>query len=138
MTKPDNPIRGFIFDMDGTLIDSQLDFDQIRRDMRLADGVPILETIQFMDGDRRVECERILARHEQEGVENSSVFPNVANTLVAIERLKIPMAIVTRNRSDFALQMLKLLPVKFDILIGRDDGPIKPDPWAPLHICNRW
>ena len=138
MIKPSNAVRGFIFDMDGTLIDSKLDFEAIRQDMGLSDGLPILETMESMEDHRRTECEQILLRHEQQGVSDATVFPNVAETLESIEQLQLPMAIVTRNRKDFANEMLELLPVTFDIIIGRDDGPIKPDPWAPLQICEQW
>ena len=34
-------IRGLIFDLDGTLVDTQLDFDLMRREMELPPG-PIL------------------------------------------------------------------------------------------------
>ncbi|MFL2871144.1 MAG: HAD family hydrolase [Pirellulaceae bacterium] len=138
MIKPNHAVRGFIFDMDGTLIDSKLDFDAIRQDIGLAKGLPILESLESMESNRRIECENILLRHEQQGVRDATVFPNVAESLLSIERLQLPMAIVTRNRADFAAEMLVLLPVTFDIIIGRDDGPIKPDPWAPLHICQQW
>ena len=37
--------RGVIFDLDGTLIDSQLDFDAMRRDMQFPAGEPILESV---------------------------------------------------------------------------------------------
>ena len=38
-------LRGMIFDLDGTLVDSGLDFEAIRRDMRLPAGMPILESL---------------------------------------------------------------------------------------------
>ena len=44
-------IRGIIFDMDGTLVDSRLDYDAIRREMGLPAGMPILEGLeQVPDG----------------------------------------------------------------------------------------
>ena len=39
-------IRGFIFDLDGTLVDSRLDFEAIRRDMGLPSRTPILEALE--------------------------------------------------------------------------------------------
>ena len=36
-------LHGMIFDLDGTLVDSGLDFDAIRRDMGLPAGMPILD-----------------------------------------------------------------------------------------------
>ena len=70
-------IKGIIFDMDGTLIDSQLDFDQMRLDMNLPENAPILETIESYTGTRRQQCNRVLRRHEQNGVDNATVFPGI-------------------------------------------------------------
>jgi len=42
-------IRGIIFDLDGTLADSQLDFDAMRREMELPLGLPILEALTRLD-----------------------------------------------------------------------------------------
>ena len=36
-------VRGIIFDLDGTLVDSRLDFDAMRHEMGLPTGIPILE-----------------------------------------------------------------------------------------------
>ena len=131
-------IKGIIFDMDGTLIDSQLNFDQMRRDMELADDAPILETIESFTGTRRKQCDEVLRRHEQLGVEMASVFPGVPDILKHAESLGLKLAVVTRNLHEFAVEMLKMLPVSFDPVIGREEGPIKPDPWALLHICELW
>ncbi len=131
-------IKGIIFDMDGTLIDSQLNFDQMRRDMQLADDAPILETIESFTGARREQCDEVLRRHEQIGVERASVFPGVPEILKHAEALGLKLAVVTRNLHEFAMEMLKMLPVSFDPVIGREEGPIKPDPWALLHICELW
>ena len=62
------PIRGVIFDLDGTLIDSRLDFDQMRCDMEFAPGQLILETLEALpEGERKKRCREILHRHEYQG-----------------------------------------------------------------------
>ena len=131
-------IKGIIFDMEGTLIDSRLDFDQMRVDLGLPVEAPILETIESYTGDRRLECERILRRHEQRGVQLATVYPGIPELVRHADALGLKMAIVTRNLYEFAVEMLKLLPVNFSPVIGREQGPIKPDPWALLHICQQW
>ena len=65
-------IKGIIFDMDGTLIDSQLDFDQMRLDLNLPENAPILETIESYTGTRRQQCNQVLRQHEQIGVEKAT------------------------------------------------------------------
>ena len=39
-------IHGVVFDLDGTLVDSALDFAAMRRDMQLPAGQPILEAFE--------------------------------------------------------------------------------------------
>ena len=43
--------KAFIFDMDGTLVDSFLDFDSMREELNFPKGVPLLEYIESM-GER--------------------------------------------------------------------------------------
>ncbi|MBA62650.1 MAG: hypothetical protein CMJ76_09830 [Planctomycetaceae bacterium] len=131
-------IKGIIFDMDGTLIDSRLDFDQMRHDMDLPIEAPILETIESYTGLRRQQCNEVLRVHEQIGVEKATVFPGVSELLEYAQSLDLKMAIVTRNLHEFAVEMLRMLPVTFSPVIGREEGPIKPDPWALCHICENW
>ena len=131
-------IQGVIFDLDGTLVDSQLDFTAMRRDMGIGDNAPILETLQQMHGAERQRCQEILARHERLGVAQSQPFPGIIEMLQFISRQGLPMAIVTRNRREFALQMLQTIPFLFDPVIGREEGPIKPAPWALLEIIEQW
>ncbi len=41
-------VRGVIFDLDGTLVDSGLDFDLMRREMGLPPGKPLLESFDLL------------------------------------------------------------------------------------------
>ena len=62
-----NSVKGVVFDLDGTLVDSSLDFDAMRRDMGLALDSSILEEVERMGGIRAERCRKILERHELEG-----------------------------------------------------------------------
>jgi HAD superfamily hydrolase (TIGR01549 family) len=130
-------IRGLIFDLDGTLVDSQLDFDLMRREMELPPG-PILESIAALPPDHAERCHLILRKHEVLGAERATLLPGVTQLLnLALER-EIPVGIVTRNSREISEGVLGRLRIKYDILLTRDDGPIKPDPWAVRHICETW
>ncbi|MBC7853475.1 MAG: HAD family hydrolase, partial [Pirellulaceae bacterium] len=130
-------VRGLIFDLDGTLVDSQLDFDLMRSEMQLPPG-PILESIAALPVAPAERCYRILRRHEMEGAERATLLPGVAQLLERAQERFIPIGIVTRNSREISLAVLHRLQLKYDILLARDDGPIKPDPWAVRHICERW
>lgn len=70
-------VAGIIFDMDGTLVDSGLDFAAMRREMGLPDGVPLLETLENLNAAESARCRAILHRHEEAGAERASVLPGV-------------------------------------------------------------
>jgi len=131
---------GVLFDLDGTLVDSKLDFDAIRREMELAPGIPILEAFESMPPDQLAHCRQILDHHEQQGALRATLLPGVVDLLNRLTALRTRMAIVTRNGGSIARDVLARLGIvsHFDPIISRDDGPVKPDPWAIEHICKLW
>ena len=58
-------IRGVVFDLDGTLVSQELDFEAIRHDMGLPTGTPLLEALDQMAPAERDRAARILDQHEQ-------------------------------------------------------------------------
>lgn len=132
-------LAGVIFDLDGTLVDSGLDFEQIRADMGLASGAPILESLESMDPEGRSKAEQVLFEHEQQGVRRASLYPGVLDLLGQLVEHGLRLAILTRNRGDCArATLLATLPACWDNVISRDDGPIKPSPWGIHQICSDW
>lgn len=131
-------LGGVIFDMDGTLIDSRLDFEAMRVEMGLTPELRILEAIALLPPDQAAECHRILERHELEGAEQATLLPGAREVVNTLRRWDVHTAIATRNSRRIARRMLQDLDLPFELVLTRDDGPIKPDPWAVLHACNVW
>lgn len=131
-------IRGIVFDMDGTLVDSQLDFDAMRREMELPAELPILEAVTSLPAPHAERCQAILHRHELEGAERATLLPGVAELLAELQSLGIRTAIATRNSRSITAATQSKLNLAVDFALTRDDGPVKPDPWAVLHACQRW
>jgi HAD superfamily hydrolase (TIGR01509 family) len=133
-------MRGVVFDLDGTLVDTGLDFDAMRREMDLPPGQPILETLATLDRDRAARCREILVEHERQGVERAVAFPGVRSFLERLRRRGLQAAVLTRNSRQAAQAVLSRLTLAefFSHVITRDDGPVKPDPWAIHHVCAAW
>ncbi len=131
-------IRGLIFDLDGTLVDSALDFVAMRREMGLPDGLPLLEAISQLPAADARRCWNILAEHEHRGAHSASAFPGVAEFLQMVVERGLARAIVTRNSRTATLTTLARLNLDFDLIVCRDDGPVKPDPSAIWKICETW
>jgi HAD superfamily hydrolase (TIGR01509 family) len=132
------PACGVIFDLDGTLVDSGLDFDQMRREMRLPARQPILEAIARLPHAETRRCLEILDRHEREGAARATPMPGSEWLLSLLAQRGLRRAVLTRNSRHAALACLKHFATGFDDLVAREDAPPKPHPLGILKICQRW
>ena len=133
------PVRGVIFDLDGTLIDSKLDFDQMRCDMEFAPGQLILETLESLpEGEQKDRCRDVLRRHEYRGAISATLMPGAAELLAELDRRRIPQAILTRNSREMTDLALRRLQLAFSLVLTREDAPPKPDPQGLHMICRNW
>jgi HAD superfamily hydrolase (TIGR01549 family) len=135
---PFPPVRGVVFDLDGTVVDSALDFDLMRREMAIADGHPVLEALARMHVDDALRCQAILDRHERAGAERAVLLPGVAEFLNWLHRRGIPTAVWTRNGRAATDATLRRLNLSFERVVTREDAPAKPDPTAIWGICEAW
>jgi len=131
-------IRGAIFDMDGTLVDSGLDFGAMRREMDLTSHLPLLEAIEQLDDREARRCWAILHEHELQGARRARLYPGVPEFLHALDRRGIRRAVFTRNSRACTRATLERLQLDFDPVICREDGPAKPEPEAIWKICEAW
>jgi HAD superfamily hydrolase (TIGR01549 family) len=131
-------IRGLIFDLDGTLVDSQLDFDAMRREMELPPQLPILEALATLEPAHAERCQRILLAHEIAGAERATLLPGVAELFEVLDARGLRRAIATRNSRRITEITLAKLDISSELVFTRDDGPVKPDPWPVLHACDIW
>jgi HAD superfamily hydrolase (TIGR01549 family) len=130
-------LAGVIFDLDGTLVDSNLDFAAIRRDMGLGPE-PILEAMERLSPERRLECERILLRHERAGAARATPIHGAIEWLNHLDECGIPRAVFTRNSRAVVEVALERCALDFEHVFAREDAPPKPDPEAILRLCRSW
>lgn len=134
-----SPIRGIIFDLDGTLVDSGLDFEAIRRDMGLPTRTPILEALaRTPPGPDLERMLAVLHSHELRSAEQATLFDGAVEFLQWIDHRQIPRAILTRNSRICTDLVLDRLGLQFSCVLTREDAPPKPDPAGLLDICRQW
>ncbi|MHC4242965.1 MAG: HAD family hydrolase [Planctomycetota bacterium] len=132
-------IKAVIFDLDGTITQPFFDFDSIREEIGLArDSGPLLESMEKMTVQQRQDAEKILHYHEEKAVTESRLNANAKQTLSALRTAGIHIGILTRNKRENALAIAQKHELKFDIVIGREDGPVKPDAFGVLRICEQF
>ena len=132
-------IKAVIFDLDGTITQPFFDFDAIRKEMGLdKNSGPILEAMQEMSPRQRKDAEEILHYHEQQAVIESKLNDGAKETLEALHKAKINIGILTRNKRRNALAIAKKHGLQFDAVVDRDDGPVKPNAFGVLRICEKF
>ncbi|HNX27009.1 MAG TPA: HAD family hydrolase [Phycisphaerae bacterium] len=130
---------GVIFDMDGTLVESSLDFDVLRRELEMSPGRGILEQINEMPPSRQSTAHSKLLEFELAGARNAILNDGAEEILNELLSRRIPIALLTRNtRQSFEIVSKKFPIMKnFDIVMCREDGVIKPEPDGIILACRK-
>jgi len=133
------PIKAVVFDLDGTITQPYFDFDAIREEIGLErDSGPILESMEKMTSEQRKRAEDILHKHEQQALTVSTLNPGAEETLGTLRGAGIHIGILTRNKASNAFAIARKHGLAFDAVVGRDDGPVKPDAFGVLELCRRF
>jgi HAD superfamily hydrolase (TIGR01509 family) len=133
------PIKAVIFDLDGTITQPYFDFDAIREEIGLPrDGDPILEAMEHMTPSARRRAEEILHDCEDRALAASQLNPGARQTLLALRDLGIRIGVLTRNRKQNAQAIADKHDLHFDAVVGREDGPVKPDAFGVRHLCEHF
>ncbi len=132
-------IKAVIFDLDGTITRPYFDFDTIRKEMGLdKNSGPVLEAMEKMTPSERLKVERILQYHEQKALDESQLNDSAKETLDRLRVMGIYIGILTRNTKENAYTIARIHGLQFDAVVGREDGPVKPDAFGVLHLCKHF
>jgi len=133
------PIRTVIFDLDGTITEPYFDFDAIRLEIGMGrnDG-PVLEAMEKMTPEQHRRAEAILHLHEAKAVAASTLNPGARETLSGLRRRGIAIGVLTRNRKCNAQAISDKHDLHFDGIVGREDGPVKPDAFGVRFLCRQF
>jgi HAD superfamily hydrolase (TIGR01549 family) len=131
-------IRAVLFDMDGTIWDAPIDWLAVRREINVPlDGRPIYMQLMEMTVQERARGIQILERYERFGAENGTIIDGAEQLVKYLHDLNVKCALVTNNTRRSVEHVLSRHPLSFDLVLSRDDGPLKPDPKTFLLALNR-
>lgn len=132
-------VRGIAFDLDGTLVDSALDFVAIRKELGFPGGVGLLEHIETLnDTDAVAHAHAVIGRHEMAGAMRASWMPGARLLLEALNDAGIPTAILTRNSRAATRKTCEALDIPISRIVTREDCAPKPDPEGLLRIARHF
>ena len=132
-------LSAVIFDLDGTLVDSRLDFGAMRRELGAPPGIGLLEYIDDLPTKAERDAARaIVHRHEMNGAHAATWMPGAEEVLHALCGSGALTAIVTRNSREAAALTMQRLGMPAIPLKAREDAAPKPDPEALLALAGEW
>lgn len=132
-------LRGVVFDMDGTLTVSNIDFGEMYRRA----GVPRSDDILSAKWRADAAASAVVAEMEEEGRRTLRLMPGASELGAWLSAHGIPAALVTRNSlrtlDHFHANVWPAAVPAFAPAISRDDPwPSKPDPAAIVAIGEQW
>jgi phosphoglycolate phosphatase len=152
-------VRGLVFDLDGTLIDSKMDLvDGVNATLRelkrealptdlvasyVGSGAPVLIRRALGGNPSEEELRRALAfflvHYEEHKLDHTRLYPGVAETLEQLKNL--PMSVLTNKPVKISVRILEGLGVAQyfrSIYGGNSFETKKPDPLGAKQILNEF
>lgn len=133
-----NSFQGVIFDLDGTLVSSNLNFSALRQAIKCPSDHDILHFIATLPAEQAAQAHKIIEQAEQLDAQQARLLNGTDAFLDFLLMQQIPMAIVTRNSKAAAMQKIMQNNLPIDFVISREDGPAKPDPASLTHVAKVW
>ena len=129
-------IKLAIFDMDGTVFKSYLDWLEIRRELKIPPGGNILEKIYK---DNHVDKERleILENYERDNTLKTEPINGISDFLVYLKRVNMTTVLLTNNNRENTHFLLAKFNIDFDLVITRELKLWKPDPEAFFYVMKK-
>ena len=152
--------KGIVFDLDGTLVNSEVDFVKMKRNMIAVieeHGAPkgvltpqmttvvILEHAKkYWEEQRKTESEkkwlddemtRLMDQGELEAVETLTAITGANEAVHKLKKMGYRLAILTRSHHEYAVKALEKTGMigDFEVILGRGETP-RPKPYAEAMI----
>ncbi len=127
-----------LFDLDGTLADTALDFTAIRADIGVPEGIGILEYLADMEDAAHAERGRQrLHAFEMRGALAAQWIDGAEALLQRLASAGVPTGILTRNSLAAVAATRRVLALPVDCILTREDCSPKPDPQGLLMLSQR-
>ena len=131
--------RAFIFDLDGTLVESDLNFAAIRDAIGCPEEQDILTYIDDLEHEsQRYHAEQVVLEHEIQDAYCAKWIEGAQRFVMELYQQEVPMAIVTRNCRAATSVKVNNNNIPIKTIVTREDAPAKPDPTALLMIAQEW
>jgi HAD superfamily hydrolase (TIGR01549 family) len=127
-------IKLAIFDMDGTVFESHLNWPKIKQEMDIKTGNILKEiyTEQPVDTHKL----EILEKYEEENSLKTKPLKGIGEFLSFLTDEQIPRVLITNNNRRNADYLLKKFNLAFDLVLTREMNLWKPEPHGLLYAME--
>lgn len=118
--------RLIAFDLDGTLVEFNIPFDEIRIVLGIKDGYILESILSEKDEKKRKDMLRVLEEYEIKSARNAKLAFYAKELLKLLKEKKIIYGIITRNSRKSVETISKNFSLEFDFVVTREDANPKP------------
>lgn len=130
-------IRAIFFDMDGTITRPLINWRELRQRVGVPEGVPIMAHIESLAAGERRRSEEILEAEETRAAAEAELNPGAVELLDRLRSRAILTALITNNHRRAMDLAVARFGLRFDLLLSREDAPLKPAPDLVLLALAR-
>ncbi|KGY13226.1 phosphatase [Vibrio tubiashii] len=132
-------IKAIVFDLDNTLVSSDMDFHWLREQVGCPSDKDLLVYVKELACERTTEkANALILQHELDDAQASQPMPGCHSLLDFIHANQLQTAIITRNCVQASKQKVSHNKLRVPRIITREHFPPKPAPDALVSLANEW
>ncbi|RTZ18234.1 HAD family hydrolase [Vibrio aquaticus] len=132
-------IKAIVFDLDNTLVSSDMDFRWLREQIGCPLNLDLLSYVEQLDCTQQQQyASALILQHEQEDAQSSHPMPGCLPLLEFIETHALHTAVITRNCEQATHTKLAHNGLSIPVVITREQFPPKPAPDSLQYLAKKW
>lgn len=131
-------IKAVVFDLDNTLVSSNLDFKTIKHQLGCPTEQDLLKFVADLPAIKQQSATEFIYQHELADANTAHELAGCQQIISTLSRLDLHTAIVTRNCKDAAAIKVNNNQINIKTVLTREDHVAKPAPDALYFLANKW
>ncbi|MGF1750171.1 HAD family hydrolase [Vibrio cionasavignyae] len=131
-------LKAIVFDLDNTLISSDIDFTQLRHHLQCPQDRDLLIHLKQFDLEEQKRLSDIVREYELKDAVSSALMPGAAELISWLKQKRYYTAVITRNCRQAATAKIQTHQLPIEHLLTREEFAPKPAPDALHHLMNQW
>lgn len=132
-------IKAIVFDLDNTLVSSDMDFRWLREQIGCPLDQDLLSYVEELECDQQQQhASTLILQHELDDAQSSQPMPGCLSLLEFIATHSLHTAVITRNCDQATQTKLVHNGLSMSTVITREQFPPKPAPDSLQYLAEKW